>query len=45
MLFSSAKWKDPTWENGNVPGLNLKDPPRKDTIIIPTGGYAVSECK
>lgn len=38
---NSGKWKDPSWENGNVPGLNLKDPIRKDTVIIPTGGYAV----
>ena len=41
-FFSSAQWQDPTWENGNVPGLNLKNPPLKDTVIIPTGGYAVS---
>ena len=36
-----AKWRDPTWKNGNVPGLNLIDPPLKDTLIIPWGGYAV----
>lgn len=38
---NSAKWADPTWENGNIPDLNLKNPIRKDTIIIPTGAYAV----
>ncbi|XP_066915217.1 uncharacterized protein [Clytia hemisphaerica] len=38
---NSAKWSDPSWENGNIPGLNLKNPPRKDTVIVPTGGYAV----
>lgn len=38
---NDAKWKNSSWENGNVPGLNLKNPPRKDTLIIPTGGYAV----
>ncbi|XP_057293172.1 LOW QUALITY PROTEIN: uncharacterized protein LOC130621837 [Hydractinia symbiolongicarpus] len=38
---NDAKWKNKTWKNGNVPGLNLKNPPRKDTLIIPTGGYAV----
>ena len=38
----SAKWSDPSWENGNIPGLNLKNPPRKDTVIVPSGGYAVS---
>ncbi|XP_065652013.1 uncharacterized protein LOC100198324 [Hydra vulgaris] len=39
------KWKDPSWANGNVPGLNLINPIRKDTIIIPTGGYAVLRLK
>ena len=39
---NNAKWSDRSWANGNIPGLNLVDPIRKDTIIIPTGGYAVS---
>jgi len=38
---NSPRWSNPAWENGNIPGLNLKNPPRKDTVIIPTGGYAV----
>jgi len=38
---NEPQWKNSSWKNGNVPGLNLKNPPRKDTIIIPTGGYAV----
>ena len=38
---NQPSWKNPSWRDGNIPGLNLKDPPRKDTIIIPTGGYAV----
>ena len=38
---NEPQWKNPSWKYGNIPGLNLKDPPRKDTIIIPTGGYAV----
>ena len=38
---NEAKWKNQNWNNGNVPDLNLKNPPRKDTLIIPTGGYAV----
>lgn len=38
---NEAKWSNSSWQNGNVPGLNLKNPPRKDTLIIPTGGYAV----
>jgi len=38
---NAASWKNDSWVNGNIPGLNLKNPPRKDTLIIPTGGYAV----
>ncbi|XP_062602417.1 uncharacterized protein LOC134264138 [Saccostrea cucullata] len=34
-------WSDPSWKNGNVPGLNLKNPPIMDTVIIPSGGYVV----
>ena len=39
---NNAKWSNQSWNNGNIPGLNLLNPIRKDTIIIPTGGYAVS---
>ncbi|XP_065665472.1 uncharacterized protein LOC136086901 [Hydra vulgaris] len=42
------KWKNKQWDNGNIPGLNLIDPPQKDTIIIPTalpGGFAVLSFK
>ncbi|XP_065666462.1 uncharacterized protein LOC136087501 [Hydra vulgaris] len=42
---NEPKWKNKQWGNGNIPGLNLIDPPRKDTIIIPTGGYAVLRFK
>lgn len=38
---NAAKWKNESWKGGNVPGMNMKNPPRKDTLIIPTGGYAV----
>ena len=38
---NNAEWRNPAWKHGNVPGLNLVNPIRKDTIIIPTGGYAV----
>lgn len=30
-----------SWGNGNVPEINIMNPPRKDTIIIPVGAYAV----
>lgn len=38
---NNATWSNSSWHNGNVPGLELQRPPRKDTIIVPTGGYVV----
>ena len=31
----------PAWREGRSPTLNLVDPPVKDVLIIPAGGYAV----
>ncbi|XP_057309635.1 uncharacterized protein LOC130647701 [Hydractinia symbiolongicarpus] len=45
MYCNNAKWRNTSWKNGNIPGMNLKDPIRKDTIIIPTGGYAIIRLK
>ncbi|XP_062578821.1 uncharacterized protein LOC134240755 [Saccostrea cucullata] len=42
---NNATWRDKTWLNGNIPGLELKNPPRKDTIIVPNGGYTVIRFK
>ncbi|ESO89911.1 hypothetical protein LOTGIDRAFT_124263 [Lottia gigantea] len=42
---NDATWTNPSWLGGNVPGLELKNPPRKDTIIVPTGGYVVVRIK
>lgn len=41
LYCNNATWRNNSWVNGNVPGLNLVNPPRKDTLIIPTGAYAV----
>uniref|UniRef100_A0A0B6Z3I0 Laccase n=1 Tax=Arion vulgaris TaxID=1028688 RepID=A0A0B6Z3I0_9EUPU len=38
---NSASWANKTWGGNNIPGLELKSPVKKDTIIVPTGGYAV----
>lgn len=40
-----ATWANQSWLNGNVPDLVLKNPPRKDTLIIPSDGYAVIRIK
>ncbi|XP_069141122.1 uncharacterized protein [Argopecten irradians] len=42
---NDATWSDPTWLGDNVPGLELSNPPRKDTLIVPSGGYAVIRIK
>ena len=42
---STAKWKNASWSNGNHPSLNWNNPPQKDTIIVPTGGYVVIRFK
>jgi hypothetical protein len=42
---NNATWSDPSWLNGNIPGLNLVDPPYKDTVIVPSGGYVVVRIK
>ncbi|XP_055958779.1 uncharacterized protein LOC126830585 [Patella vulgata] len=42
---NNATWANASWLGGNVPGLELKSPPRKDTIIVPTGGYVVVRIK
>ena len=38
-------WKNKDWKNGNIPGLKLKNAPKKDTLMIPTGAYAVIRFK
>lgn len=37
---TEATWANPRWRY-NVPGLNLWNPPIKDTINVPWGGYVV----
>lgn len=39
---NNAEWADKSWFNGNIPGLELQKPVRKDTIIVPSGGYVVT---
>lgn len=39
---NDATWADPSWADGNIPGLELEKPVRKDTIIVPSGGYVVT---
>ncbi|XP_078581081.1 uncharacterized protein LOC144864666 [Branchiostoma floridae x Branchiostoma japonicum] len=38
---NARSWVNASWSNGNKPGLNTKNPPLKDTVIVPVGGYVV----
>ncbi|XP_070533730.1 uncharacterized protein [Ptychodera flava] len=38
---NSGKWRNTSWGGDNIPGLNLVNPPMKDTVIVPVGGYVV----
>ncbi|CAC5370612.1 unnamed protein product [Mytilus coruscus] len=39
---NNAKWRSTSWINyKNIPGINLNDPVRKDTIVVPYGGYVI----
>ncbi|XP_022337732.2 uncharacterized protein LOC111133551 [Crassostrea virginica] len=44
---NSAKWTNETWRlsANDIPDLQLKYPPEKDTIIVPTGGYVIIRFK
>ncbi|XP_064605204.1 uncharacterized protein LOC135470287 [Liolophura sinensis] len=42
---NNATWTNSSWLHGNVPDVELEKPPRKDTLIVPTGGYAVIRIK
>ncbi|VDI52461.1 Hypothetical predicted protein [Mytilus galloprovincialis] len=42
---NNATWSNPTLVNGNVPGIELLKPVRKDTIIVPSVGYVITRIK
>ncbi|XP_064642700.1 uncharacterized protein LOC135497005 [Lineus longissimus] len=42
---NAATWSDSAWDGDNIPGLNLKKPPLKDTIIVPTSSYVIIRFK
>ncbi|KAK3579368.1 hypothetical protein CHS0354_029669 [Potamilus streckersoni] len=41
LILPMATWSDLSWLQGNLPGLKFERPPLKDTLIVPSGGYAV----
>ncbi|XP_071140404.1 uncharacterized protein [Mytilus edulis] len=39
---NNAKWKNSSWTNyKNIPGINIDNPVRKDTVVVPYGGYVI----
>eukprot|EP00105_Crassostrea_gigas_P016186 XP_011433477.1 PREDICTED: laccase-4-like [Crassostrea gigas] len=34
-------WANEEWAGGNIPDLNLRNPPLKDTVVVPRMGYVV----
>ncbi|CAE1312425.1 unnamed protein product [Acanthosepion pharaonis] len=42
---NDAAWTNSNWGGDNIPGIKLKRAPLKDTLIIPSGGYAVIRIK
>ena len=39
---NDATWRNSSWmDYRNIPGISLLDPVRKDTIVVPYGGYSV----
>ena len=40
-----STFSNKSWYGSNIPGLNLENPILKDTIMIPTGSYAVIRFK
>ena len=44
-MCNKPRWRNTTWSADAIPGINMKNPPRKDTIIVPRGGYVVVRIK
>ncbi|CAD6191331.1 unnamed protein product [Caenorhabditis auriculariae] len=38
---NAARWRNQSWFNGAVVGMNTKNPTLRDTITLPVGGYIV----
>ena len=38
-------WTNASWADGNVEGILEVNPPLKDTILVPVGGYVVARFK
>ncbi|XP_053386681.1 uncharacterized protein LOC123538503 [Mercenaria mercenaria] len=41
LCYNNMTWANQSWSDGNIPGVDLRRAPRKDTITVPAGGYVV----
>ena len=45
-MCNSERWKESSWDDPNsILDIKLKNPPIKDTIVVPSGGYVVIRFK
>ncbi|XP_061167179.1 uncharacterized protein LOC133176019 [Saccostrea echinata] len=44
-LCTKATWTDPSWNTEKIPGLNLVNPPIRDTVVVPANGYVIIRLK
>ncbi|KAH3864587.1 uncharacterized protein LOC127856351 [Dreissena polymorpha] len=44
-VCNNATWANPSWRNGNIPGIKMDHAVWKDTVTVPAGGYAVIRFK
>ncbi|XP_076081577.1 uncharacterized protein LOC143052429 [Mytilus galloprovincialis] len=43
---NNARWRNSSWNDYNkIPGINTVDAVRKDTIVVPYGGYVIIKIK
>ncbi|CAG2209713.1 unnamed protein product [Mytilus edulis] len=43
---NNARWRNSSWNDyKNIPGINTVDAVRKDTIVVPYGGYVIIKIK
>ncbi|CAH1789304.1 unnamed protein product, partial [Owenia fusiformis] len=45
LCHDDTRWRNSSWYNGNIPGIVNQGAPRKDTVLVPAGGYVVVRFK
>ena len=45
LCYHNMTWSNQSWNGGNIPELDLRRMPLKDTVTVPAGGYVVIRFK